>query len=118
MNINEQYMFEVRKINKAIKATSINKLELKLLKKYKENLILEYARKITEDCLHENCLDDRYYKIKGKEIWVADKETADFRVVICEECGQEIYLIKDENDKWDTSLGNKTIKIKTKQLIK
>ena len=118
MSINEEYMSNIRKVNKSLKSKIENKLELQILKKYKADLIAAYGEKITQKCNHKICIDDGYFKLKGKDVWLTEQQEADFRFVHCEKCGQEIYLIKNDNEFWDTSLGTTNIEVKSKRLCK
>lgn len=118
MTKEDQLMCEVRRINKFLKTTS--KLEKMVLEKQKEELVNAYAESKLENCLHGDCVDNGYYRIKGQDVCVADREKADLRVVKCLDCVEEIYLIKTTNPDWDTTLGfvNLNITSKGKQKCK
>lgn len=104
-----------RNIKKLLKATGkINKDDLKLsLNTLKE--AYEFSKTYLKDDIFE---DIGYFKIKGKEIYISEKDDADFRMLKSVDNKEELYLIKNEKENWDSSILQFELKIKSKVLTK
>lgn len=93
----------------------------KINPKYKiilESLVNSYYMNLS--CNHLEFQDKGYYRLNNGEYIVADRNTANFRMLKCLECGETIYLLRTLNDNWDKLYKRKPVeihqKVKTKIL--
>lgn len=109
---NEEYMKKIQLVNRELKSNFYNDIKKQMMKSYREILVISYGDDIRFKCDHAICIDDGYYQIKEDDVYLVNKEEAEFRQVICENCGEKLYLVNTEYFDWDHRLGRDKIKIK------
>lgn len=75
-------------------------------------LLTEYYNNL-EICSHDCYIDNGYYKFHNGDILETTKEEAEFRHLICSDCGRELYLIKTDNIDWDNSINGHKINVQS-----
>lgn len=64
---------------------------------------------IHQTCLNPTYLDKGYYRHHNGEFYYTDREHADLRVMECDICHNEIYLLNTGQQNWDALKEETTI---------
>lgn len=111
---NQDFIQQMIMINQHMKTP--NKMERKLYKTYKQDIIEEYFCSINEECVHENYEHDAYFY--ETELRECVEEIAGFRLIKCQTCHKQIWLTKTKDPNWNIKIGNRVINVSERQKIK
>lgn len=101
----EEIIMKKRSLDLAVKNHNNNAL-------IRLNIFLENYYENVKVCEHDCYCNYGYYKYSNGDIYLTDRENAEFRVLICANCNEKITLLKTDDPNWDIKLGNSLIDIK------